>query len=93
MVDTMVGRGAVLSEPEIADVIAYLTKDFGKTNVNKATASQIEEGLGLTSEEARAIVSFREQRGEITSIEQLKSVPGVNPGKIQAAAAEIALRD
>lgn len=93
MVNTMVDRGAVLSEPEIADVVAYLAKDFGKTNVNKATAAQIEEGLGLTEEEARAIVSYREQDGDIKSLEQLKSVPGVSADKIQAKAAAIAFRD
>ena len=93
MVNTMVDRGAVLSEPEIADVVAYLAKYFGKTNVNKATAAQIEEGLGLTEEEARAIVSYREQDGDIKSLEQLKSVPGVSPDKIQAKAAAIAFRD
>jgi competence ComEA-like helix-hairpin-helix protein len=93
MVGTMVDRGAVVSEPEIADVVAYLEKYYGKTNVNTATAAQIEEGLGLTEEEAQAIVSYREQSGDIKSLEQLKSVPGVSPDKIQAKAAEIAFRD
>lgn len=92
MVGTMVDRGAVLSGPETADVIAYLTRDFGKTNVNKATAAQIEEGLGLTEDEARAIVSYRDQHGEFKSLEQLKSVPGVSPDKIQTEAAAIAFR-
>jgi competence protein ComEA len=93
MVDSMVQRGAVLSDPETEDVIAYLTKNFGKMNVNKATAAQIEEELGLTEEEARAIVSYREQHGDIKSLEQLKSVPGVSADKIQAKAAAIAFRD
>lgn len=93
MVDTMVGRGAVLSEPEIADLIAYLTKSYGKTNVNKAAAAQIEERLGLTEEEVRAIVSYRAHHGDIKTLEQLKSVPGVRSEKIEAKAAEIAFRD
>lgn len=93
LVQTMVQRGAVLSEPEIADVIAYLTKHFGKTNVNKATAAQIEQGLGLTQQEARAIIAYRQQNGEIKNMQQLKSLPGVSPDKIQAKAAEVAFRD
>jgi len=93
MVDTMVERGAVLSEPEIADVIAYLTKYYGKTDVNKATAAQIEKGLGLTEQEARAIVSYREQNGDIKSMKQLKSVPGVSPEKIQAKVAAVAFHE
>ena len=86
-------RGAELSEPEIVDVTAYLTKYFGKVNVNKAAAAQLEEALGLTEKEAEAIVSYREQNGDIKSLDQLKSVPGVSPDRIQAKVAEIAFRD
>jgi competence ComEA-like helix-hairpin-helix protein len=93
MVNTMVERGAELSEPEIVDVTAYLSKNFGKANVNKATAAQLEEALGLTEKEAQAIVSDREQNGDIKSLDQLKSVPGVSPDKIEAKAAAIAFRD
>jgi competence protein ComEA len=93
MVDTMVERGAELSEPETVDVTAYLSKYFGKTNVNKAAAAQLEEALGLTEKEAQAVVSYREQNGDIKSLDQLKSVPGVSPDKIQAEAAAIAFRD
>jgi competence protein ComEA len=93
MVDTMVGRGAELSESETADVIAYLSKYFGQANVNKAAPAQLEEALGLTEKEAQAIVSYRKQNGDIKSLDQLKRVPGVSPDKIQAKAAEIAFRD
>jgi competence protein ComEA len=93
MVDTMVGRGAELSEPETADVIAYLSRNFGKVNVNKTAAAQIAEALGLTEKEAQAIVSYRQENGDIKTLDQLKSVPGVSPDKIQAKAAGIAFRD
>jgi competence protein ComEA len=93
IVSMMVERGAELSEPETADVTAYLSKYFGKTNVNKAAAAQLEEVLGLTEKEARAVVSYREQNGDIKSLEQLKNVPGVSPDKIQAKAEAIAFRD
>jgi competence ComEA-like helix-hairpin-helix protein len=89
----MVERGAELSEPEIADVTAYLSKYFGKANINTAAAAQLEEALGLTEKEAQAIVSYREQNGDIKSLDQLKSVPGVSPDKIEAKAAAIAFRD
>jgi competence ComEA-like helix-hairpin-helix protein len=93
MVDTMVERGAELSGPEIVEVTAYLSKNFGKVNVNKAAVAQLEEALGLTEQEAQAIVSYREQNGDIKTLDQLKSVPGVSPDKIQAKAAAIAFRD
>jgi competence protein ComEA len=93
MVGIMVAYGAKLSEPETADVTAYLSKYFGKTNVNKAAAAQLEEELGLTEKEAQAIVSYRQQNGDIKSLDQLKSVPDVSPDKIQAKAEAIAFRD
>ena len=93
MVNTMVQRGAELSPSEIVNVTAYLSKNFGKLNVNTAAAAQLEETLGLTEKEAQAIVSYREQNGDIKSLDQLKSVPGVSPDKIQAKAEAIAFRD
>jgi competence ComEA-like helix-hairpin-helix protein len=93
MVDGMVERGAELSEPEIADVTTYLAKYFGKVNVNKAAAAQLEEALGLQEKEAQAIVAYREQNGDLKNLDQLKNVPGVSPDKIQAKAAVIAFRD
>ncbi|MEO6803116.1 MAG: helix-hairpin-helix domain-containing protein [Granulicella sp.] len=93
MVDTMVGRGAELSEPEIVDVTAYLAKYFGQVNVNTAAAAQLEEALDLTEKEAQAIVSYREQNGDIKGLDQLKRVPGVSPDKIRAKMDVIAFRD
>jgi competence protein ComEA len=93
MVNLMVASGAELSESEIASVTAYLAKYFGRVNVNKAAAAQLEEALGLPQKEARAIIVYREQNGEIKNLEQLKNVPGVSPDKIQAKAAAIAFRD
>ncbi len=93
MVETMKGRGAELTDPETADVVAYLTKNFGKANVNKATTTQLEEQLGLTETEAQAIISYRQQNGDIKTLDQLKTVPGVSPDKLQAKAAEIAFSD
>jgi len=93
LVGIMVERGAELSEPETADVTAYLSKYFGKTNVNKAAAAQLEKELGLTEKEAQTIVAYREQNGDIKSLDQLKSVPSVSPDKIQAKAEAIAFHD
>ena len=93
MVDLMVEHGAELSESEIPEVTAYLAKYFGKVNVNKAAVAQLEEALGLTEKEALAIISYREQNGDIRSLEQLRNVPGLNPDKIQAKVAVVAFRD
>lgn len=92
-VDDMVGRGADLDEGQAADVVAYLTKNFGKVNVNKASAAQLHESLGLTEKDAQAIVAYREKNGDFKTLDQVKSVPGVDVALLQKKAADIAFRD
>lgn len=83
IVDDMISRGAEGSDPEMAATIAYLTKYFGKVNVNTASAKQLEEFLGLPGKEAEIITDYREHHGNFKDFEQLKSVPGVNSEKLQ----------
>lgn len=92
-VDDMVSRGAELDEAQTADVVAYLTKYFGKTNVNSASAAQLRDALAISDKDAQAIVAYREKNGPFKTIDQLKSVPGVNADQLQKKAAEIAFRD
>jgi competence protein ComEA len=67
----------------MAEVVAYLTKFYGKVNVNTASQQQLQEVLGLTLKEAQAIVAYRDQNGKIKDFEQLKSVPGLSAEKLQ----------
>ena len=83
-VDDMISRGATASDEEVSEVVAYLTKYFGKLNINTATQSQLQDLLGLTEKEALAIVAYRDHNGTIKDFEQLKSVPGVSAEKLQA---------
>jgi competence ComEA-like helix-hairpin-helix protein len=118
-VNKMVGRGAILSDDEVDQVVDYLAAHFGpagsgsapsappdnsaqapapeKTpapasgtegpaatvNVNKAGADALQSILGLSRQEADAIVQFREQHGSFKSLQELESVPGVQPEKIK----------
>lgn len=51
-----------------------------KVNLNTATAEQLAKALnGIGMKKAEAIVSYREQYGTFTDIEQLKEVPGIGP--------------
>ena len=79
----MISRGAEGSDDEMAEVVAYLTRHFGKINVNTASPAQLQDFLGLTEKEAQAIVAYREREGQIKNFEQLKSVPGVSAEKLQ----------
>jgi competence protein ComEA len=79
----MIARGAEGSESDMSAVVAYLTKYFGKLNVNTASQQQLQEMLGLAEKEAQAIIAYRDKNGKIKDFEQLKSVPGVSVEKLQ----------
>jgi competence protein ComEA len=53
-------------------------------HVNQATASELSAALGLTSDEAAAIVAYREQNGKFKEWRDLTKVPGVDSAKIEA---------
>jgi competence protein ComEA len=79
----MVSRGADGTGQEMEEVVAYLTKYFGKVNINTATVRQLEEFLGLTEKEAQTIATYRDRNGSFKNLEQLKAVPEVNAGKLE----------
>jgi competence protein ComEA len=84
-------RGARATTQELDTVAAYLYKNFpkteetGKINVNKASAKEIETGLGLTSAEAEAVVKYREGHGDFRVWGDLLVIYGVDGRKIEAA--------
>jgi len=82
-VDEMAGRGADGTPDELAEVVRYLTKNFGKLNVNTATAQQLQEFLNLTEQDAQAIQTWRERNGNFKNLEQLKAVPKIDAAKLQ----------
>jgi len=89
----MISRGAEVSDDEAGDIVAYLTKYFGKVNVNAATAPQLQEFLNLGMKEAQAIIAFRTEHGKIKDFDQLKSVPGIDANKLQQKRSLIAFAD
>jgi competence ComEA-like helix-hairpin-helix protein len=86
----MVSRGAEGTDQEMAQVVAYLTKNYGKINVNTATAEQLQEFLGLTGKEAQGITAYRDRNGTFKDFDQLKAVPDVDARKLQEKRALIA---
>ena len=79
----MIARGAKGTDDELEKIVTYLTDNFGKVNVNAATAPEMEKVLDLTDKEAQAIVTYRERNGKIKDFEQLRKVPGVSAEKLQ----------
>jgi competence ComEA-like helix-hairpin-helix protein len=84
-------RGAQASRAELDVIAAYLFEHFPKIedktkiNVNKATAQEIAAGLNLTSEEADAVVKYRERHGDYRAWGDLLIIYGVDGKKIAAA--------
>jgi competence protein ComEA len=90
LVNDMIERGAKGTDDEFYEVVDYLATNFSKTspvikiNVNKATAKDLEGALRLPTKQAAAVVHQREEKGDFKSIDDLKKVPGIDAGKIEA---------
>ena len=55
-------------------------------DVNKATVGELEALPGIGPSLARAIVEYRTQNGPFVSVDQLLSVPGIGPAKLDRLA-------
>lgn len=84
-------RGAQATRAELDVIAAYMFEHFpkvedpAKVNVNKASAQRIADGLGLTKEEAEAVVKYRERHGDFHAWGDLLIIYGVDGKKIAAA--------
>jgi competence protein ComEA len=91
-IKTMVDRGAEGTDEEYDVIIAYLTRNFGRTNVNKATAEEIVSGLSFSAKEADAIVQAREKNGPYKTWRDLTKVDGLDAAKVEAKKDHIAVQ-
>src|SRR5689334_21411320 len=71
----MEDMGATFGDEEKSCIVEYLTKNFGKINVNTAPADELEKFLGIASKDATAIVAYRTDHGPFQSLDDLKKVP------------------
>jgi competence ComEA-like helix-hairpin-helix protein len=82
----MVDRGAKGTESELAAVGEYLTQNFGpdsKIRVNTAPMIELKTVLGITAQQAQALVDYREARGNFKEWRELQKVAGEDGGKIE----------
>jgi competence protein ComEA len=89
-VEDMVSRGAEGSDEELQAIIDYLTQFYGKVNVNTASSRELQSLLGLSGDEAAAIVSYRGQIGKFKDFDQLSKTPGISVQKLQSKREQIA---
>lgn len=85
----MARQGAEGSDEDFTDIADYLTANFPpsavkKVFVNMATDKQISDVLGISLDDAKAIVAYRDKVKGFKSLEDMKAVPNVDAKKIDA---------
>jgi competence protein ComEA len=85
-------RGAEGTDEEFEAVVNYLTKNFGRINVNKASAEEIVAGIGFSAKEAEIIVKYRDKNGAYKNWQDLKNVEGLDAARVDAKKDHIAVQ-
>ncbi len=86
----MAPRTRSITREETDIVQKYLVTNFprvedsSKLNVNKATAAEIAARLGLTEDEAKAVIDYRQRHGTFREWGELLAIYGVDGRKIEA---------
>ena len=85
----MARLGAKGTDDDYSDIADYLTANFPpsaiqKVFVNMATDKQLADILGISVDDAKAIIVYRDKVKGFKSIEEMKSVPNVDAKKIDA---------
>ncbi len=87
----MATKGVPGTAEQFDAIAAYMAKNFGKTedatkiNVNKAKADDLEKVIGLTPDEAKALIGFRDRHGDFREWGDMLVIYGVDGAKIEAA--------
>lgn len=83
VVDDMKSRGADASEADFRVIVQYLSKYYGPTvHINTDAAAAIQTNLGLTADEAAAIVKYRTDKGNFKTWDDVMKVPGLDTSKL-----------
>jgi competence protein ComEA len=87
----MAQKGVSAPTEQFDAVAAYMAKNFGKEedttklNMNKAKPEEIVQVIGLTPDEAQALVTYREKHGDYREWGEMLVVYGVDGRKLEAA--------
>jgi hypothetical protein len=82
VIEQMVARGATGSEEEFDVVYDYLVTQYGRVQINSATADEIAQVLHLEQDIAETIVQQR-RTAPIADFEALIKVPGVPVAELE----------
>ncbi len=89
IISKMVTLGAVGTDEDFTQIADYLTASFPpvaveKVNINKATSAEIATALGISGDDAKPIISYRDKAGSFKSLDDVKKVPGVDLKNLNA---------
>jgi competence protein ComEA len=93
-VSKMQGYGLVAQPDDLRRIISYLATNLPaetitKLNINTATRIDFESTLSLKRSVAAAIIEYRDKNGSFRSVDDLKNVPGVEAGTVDAKKASL----
>lgn len=83
IINKMIERGATGSEKDFETVYAYLLRNYGKLNINRAGVDDIAMIVRLSEKDAQGIVAYREANGPFADFDALKKVPGIDLKKLE----------
>ena len=86
-------RGAPGTDEDATAAVAYLTRHFGRVNVNRAPREDLETVLEVTDTVAAAIIDYRTRNGRFQSLDDLMKVPGLDGRQLHEKSARIAFTD
>jgi competence protein ComEA len=87
----MAQKGVSAPTEQFDAIAVYMAQHFGKAddttklNMNKAKPDEIVATIGLTPEEAQALVTYREKHGDYREWGEMLVVYGVDGRKLEAA--------
>ena len=90
----MVRLGATGDDEDFSDIADYLTAHFPpspvlKIFVNMASDKQFATVLGVSEDEAKAIVAYRDKIKGFKTIDDMKKVPNIDAAKLDAKKANL----
>ena len=83
ILELMTSFGASASDVEFTQVQRYLNRRYGRINLNRATAEDLQLVLNVSEALARAIVEYR-MTARFTTADDLKNVSGFPAARIEA---------
>jgi competence protein ComEA len=91
-VDTVLSMkefGATGSDEDFKTVTDYLVVNLALLEVNKSSATEIAQVLGVDEMVSAGVVAYRDKQGPFRSADDLKRVPNLDAAKVDAVGARL----